>query len=46
VQRGFAFGDNLLIVLALAEFDQRDLVVQLLLDPSQCRELVIKRRAL
>ena len=36
-QRRFRVGDDLLILLGLAELDQRDLVVELLLDAADAR---------
>ena len=45
-QRRFRLGDGSRIFLALAELDQCDLVVALLLDPGQCGELLVERGAL
>ena len=42
----FGFGDDLLILLGFAEFDQHQLVVQLPLDPADGGELVLERGAL
>jgi hypothetical protein len=36
-KRRFRFGDDLLVVLGLAELDQRHLIVELLLDAGQAR---------
>ena len=45
-QRGFGFGDDLLILLGFAELDQRHLVVELLLDAGERVELIVERGAL
>ena len=46
LERGLRIGDDRLILLGLAELDQRDLVVQLLLDPADRLELIVERVAL
>ena len=45
-QRRFGLGDDFLIVLGFAEFDQHHLIVELLLDAGQRGELVVERGAL
>ncbi len=45
-KRRFGLGDDLLIVLGLAELDQRHLIVELLLDAGERGELVVERGAL
>ena len=45
-QRRFRFGDDLLVVLGLAELDHRHLIVELLLDAGKRGELIIERGAL
>ena len=42
----FGLGDDRLVVLGLAELDQRDLIVELLLDAGERGELVVERGAL
>ena len=45
-QRRLRLGDDLLVVLGLAELDHRDLVVEVLLDAGDRGELVLERGAL
>ena len=45
-QARFGLGDDLLILLRLAELDQRHLIVELLLDARQRGEIVVERGAL
>ena len=45
-QRRFGFGDDLLIVLGVAELDQHHLIVELLLDARERVELIVERGAL
>ena len=45
-QARFGFGDDTLIAFGLAEFDQRHLVVELLIDSAQRVKLVVERGAL
>ncbi len=45
-QRGFRLGDDLLILLRLAELDQHHLIVKLLLDAAERAEIVVERGAL
>ena len=46
LERGFGFGDDGLIFLRLAEFDQPELVIELALDPADAVELIFQRGAL
>ena len=45
-QARLGFGDDFLIVLGLAELDQGDLVVELLVDAGERRKLLVERGAL
>ena len=42
-QRRLSFSDRLVVLLRLAEFDERKLVLKLLLDAANGLELIIKR---
>ena len=45
-QARLGFGDDLLIVLGLAELDQGDLVVEFLVDAGERRKLLVERGTL
>ena len=46
LQRRLGFGDGLVVLLGLAEFDHGELIVELLLDAADGGELVLERGAL
>ena len=46
LQRGFRFGNGLVVLFGLAELDQGELVVELLLDAADGVELILERVAL
>ena len=45
LERGFGFGDDALVFLRFAEFDQHDVIVELALDTTDPVELIFQRSA-